>query len=235
MKYIALLLLAVATGFIGTRVVTGHLIGTQGQKAISLARLQPPISLVPDMAQLLGSDRGGARQGPASEPLQNQHRASSLWGYYLNAANQPPYRGELEAQLRDGTGVIGWPPLPFHGDILRQPAFQSRILEIYIAADLFSSDADASVYLKNSQRAASDLLGTDGEPCAQGSDCRAFSSTHVTPPSLGTSSLQHLWRWRVGRIVLSVSALGADGWPATQANPLLDYEAGTAAALQHRR
>lgn len=195
---------------------------------IAAATLQPPAQYVTGLTQFLRSEndtstrfgKGGA--GPA--PL----HGTATWGYYASGIDREPWRSRLLAQQEQLVHHADWPPLPPSGPILQDAEFQDHVLELYVSVDIMPTQVWAAYLLKATQESTASPNDA-GSPCAYGRSCLQYAM-----PAGGAASPAeelHLWRWREGRIVFAVSALGAPGWPTDQMAPLLQYYATTAAGI----
>lgn len=184
---------------------------------IHLANLRPPAAFTNGMRQFLNTEEDAPPgRFPDSGSIVERH---ALWGYYSVLVEQEPWKSRLiqrQASLRRG-----WPPLPLEGEVLDAPEFQGRYLELYIEVTILPNQAWANFSLYGAQMSAEGSFNAPGTPCPYGTDCQMYVMQRSADGENG--SLHRLWRWRVGRVVISVSALGAPAWPESTITPLLTH------------
>ncbi len=211
----------VACGVVSFLTVAHWISPGRTEATISVRDLQPPAQYVSGMTKFLDREEDGStRFGKGADGMSPLH-GTGVWGFYISAIDQDPWRSQLTAQQANERTGASWPPLPLHGPILGAPEFQHRPLELYVAIDVLPNLPWAEFDLRALQESATGSLNVPGDPCPYGQGCLEYTRT---PP--GTDSLtetEHLWRWRIGRVVVSVSALGSLDWPTDTVTPLIGY------------
>jgi hypothetical protein len=186
---------------------------------ISAQSLAPPERYTAGLTQFINEVDEQADRYRTGQPGTMPTHASGLWGYYIALIDQEPWKAlALAEQSRTGRG---WPPLPLQGELLADPLFRDRVLELYVDITVLPNVDWAQFILRSSQRSAAASMAAEQQRCAYGSECLEF-----IVPDRGTGTINpllRLWRWRVGRVVLSMSALGAPDWPSDAITPLLEY------------
>lgn len=213
--------------------------GNRRPTPINVEQLRPPDRLVTDMTRFVNQvdnavDYWG-RGMPGSAPV----HGSGLWGYYLALIDKEPWHTEAVAQQARDPRRSGWPPLPLEGPLLEDPAFTGRVLELYVGVEALPNVEWSRDQLRSLQLSARTIRDVVVTACAYGDDCLLFSRRLPVDAQVPQETqMQRLWRWRVGRTVISISALGAPGWPVEAMTPLLEYYAAhlpTVRAVQENR
>jgi len=193
------------------------LVGT----GISVASLAVPPEFTAGMTQFLDYEDDSSARFDKGRPGTAPVHGTSIWGFYVSALDEEPWRSQLATQVESEHTGPGWPPLPLHGPILEAPEFQGRPLEIYVSLDVLPNQDWARYRLQGLQTSAA--IVSPGTPCDYGQDCLMFKRRAL--PIDAPVEVQDLWRWRVGRVTVGVSALGAPGWPEDAMHPLLVHYA----------
>jgi hypothetical protein len=211
---------------IGTVIAGGSALMSRPQASeshISVTVLRPPPEYVADMNRfLIVEDDHSTRFGrgrPGAAPL----HGSAIWGHYINVIDEEPWKSQLLAQAEAVTARRDWPSLPLSGPILNEPQFQGRVLELYVSVDVLPSRSWAQEVLAGRQVSVARTRGTVGTPCHYGQEC--LSLVAIAEGLTSPVQEQRLWMWRIGRVVITVSALGASGWPENRITPLVQYYA----------
>lgn len=187
---------------------------------IPVEELQPPPQYVTGLQQFLGTEDNNSTHFGKDTAGSAPRHGDAVWGYYSSGIDQEPWKSQLVAQETAAHQPAVWPPVPLSGPILNAPQFRDRALELYVSVEVLPTQDWAAYALSSLQQSAAGT-GDAGRPCPYGQHCLQF-----TTGAGGLASPKedlYIWRWRTGRVVFTVSALGAPGWPANQMAPLLEY------------
>jgi hypothetical protein len=191
------------------------------QARISLADFRVPAQFTEGMVNFITAEESDGKPDTSLMLLQYPAQQAGLWGYYVDLIDQEPWKTRLVEQHSATGDRIGWPPLPLEGAILDEPQFRGRILELYTTI-MILPDRRWGIYQLNALHLSSSARrGVAKQACDYGERCCMFwiSNTGSRTPQ----QLQRVWQWQEGRIVISISTLGAPDWPITAAIPLIEH------------